>query len=133
MDDWLLTIAYLLLVLNTAIYAYDSIGSGPPTFEAITANSNSPMPDTSQETNPRLILVATGTALFYISIWLVKISVLAFSWLLGQRVVGWWRIMWWIILFVTVIAFNIVTASTDWHCLAGSPNFIQSEFLARFT
>ena len=123
-DDAMVLIACLLLMTNALIWQV----SKDDMYEVIAVASGQlypPPSDLSTNATAYLRRSVAVRVFFYSGLWAVKLSFMLFFRRLAQNVTG-QKGLWWTILVIVVATWLACAGTTDYRCLAGSFEYIES-------
>ena len=120
-DDALTLFAWLLFLVNTILW---QTGKDALYQNIAVSTGKAPMPPTfPRDTEVYLRKTVAIIVFFYSGLWSVKFAFLLFFRRLGQSVQN-QKVIWWVVLVVTASTYFACLGTIEYHCLAGSYEYI---------
>lgn len=125
-DDFLVLIAWLMLVATAIIWHYAKVGLY--VLSDVLSGQQRYPPDFNSKVEGYLRLSLAVIILFYSSLWCVKLSFLIFFQRLGRNVRR-QKIIWWSVLTVVVASYFAILGTPPFHCFLSRFEVIASEYV----
>lgn len=126
LDDYLILLAWLMLLANAAIWQvekddlYDSIA-------VLSGDLSQPLENFIHETQNSLRAIAAVVILFYSSLWCIKFSFLLFFRPLGDKVER-QRLLWWTVFVITAASYFACIGTVEYTCLTSSFSYLECQY-----
>lgn len=124
-DDFLVLIAWLMLVATAIIWHYAKVGLY--VLLGVQSGQQRAPPDFDTKAGRYLHLSAAVIILFYSSLWCVKLSFLIFFRRLGRNVRR-QKLIWWSVLTVVVASYFATLGTPPYRCMLPRFEVIASEY-----